>query len=84
MFGLVVCFAKCLKLRNSRALVLVNRLRIRLENARAGMAHHLSHEDVRDARLSNTARKGVPQVVNPEMLKASSAQRVCPGRTNIP
>ena len=79
--------AKRLKLGNSRplaSLVLVNRFRIRLENARAGMAHYLSHKDVRDARLSDTTGEGVSQIVNPEMLKSSSTQGVCPGLANIP
>ena len=46
-----VCLAKRLKLGNGRALVLVNRLCICLENARVGMAHYLSHKDGGHARL---------------------------------
>jgi hypothetical protein len=43
--------AQSLQLGYGRAPVLINRLRIRLENARAGMAHYLGDKERRDARF---------------------------------
>src|SRR5713101_259739 len=78
-----LCLAKRLKLRNSGPPVLVNRLRIRLENVRTGMAHYLRHKEWRDARLCETTGECVPEVVDPEILKSCSFQGLRPDPTDI-
>src|SRR6266849_8498443 len=50
-----MCLAKILKLENGRAFILINCLRICLENARTGMTHYLSRKDGGDTRLEDAA-----------------------------
>jgi integrase len=64
-------------------------IRVRQSKTMAGQrivpkSSRCNAELLRWQRLSDTTREGMPQVVNPEMLKSSSTQSVCPGRANIP
>src|SRR6266478_1543174 len=47
------------------------------------MTHYLCQKNVGYTRLSDTARESMPQIVNPEILKSASIQRVCPSHANI-
>jgi hypothetical protein len=56
-------------IRASGPFVLINRLRIRLENIWTGVAHDLGDKDRRDTCLCDATGECVPEVVNPRMLE---------------